>query len=500
MSDKARTDQIADQEIFESLYKERHGRLLASLIGMVRDRGRAEDIAAAAFQTAWEKRTQFRGDSSLATWLYAIGFNAVRRSGWQERTVPRDPMHLETQRHHEPDRLSAGLEQDELRALVWKALDRIPAKCRRLLIDRYINGRSVQEIARREGVPIGTVGSRLFTAKRLLREAWPTTTPPGGDMREEKVGQIAAEALKRLGEELQAGRSDALKNYLAAMGRFHRYSWGNVLLINEQRPDATRVAGYHAWRELGRSVRRGEKGIMIFAPIVVKEQERSRAPEAAKPNDVLRVSGFRTAYVFDVVQTEGRPLPEFAKTTGDPQEFSDKLKAVVAQRGIALEYDPSIAPAHGDSSGGRIRLLPNLSPAEEFSVLAHELAHEMLHHQQEASARLPKVVRETQAEAVAFVVCRGVGLETNSAAADYIALYNGDAKMLADSLSFIQETSGRILSDLLPEERVSTQARSARSDRTNGERTGDRAERTTDSTPERVSEGPTPTDSVSMDR
>jgi antirestriction factor ArdC-like protein/uncharacterized protein DUF955 len=324
---------------------------------------------------------------------------------------------------------------------------------------------------------------------------------PGASTPKERTRQLAEEGIKRLSAELAAGRSEALTNYLAAMGRFHRYSWGNVLLISEQRPNATRVAGYHAWRELGRSVKQGEKGIMIFAPIVVKESERLRTVEAVKPNEVFRLSGFRTAYVFDVEQTAGRPLPELAKTTGDPREFGDKLKAIVAQRGIALEYDPNIAPAQGDSSGGRIRLLPNLSPAEEFSVLAHELAHEMLHHRQDESARLPRVVRETQAEAVAFVVCRGVGLETNTAAADYIALYNGDTKTLADSLSIIQETSGRILGDLLPEDRLPSQTRSARPDRTNGERTDERTERTaTDSTPERASAGTDPTASVSMDR
>jgi hypothetical protein len=107
-----------------------------------------------------------------------------------------------------------------------------------------------------------------------------------------------------------------------------------------------------------------------------------------------------------------------------------------------VEYDPTIAPAQGVSTGGRIRLMPDMPPAEEFSVLAHELAHEMMHHDK-AAAPLPKVVRETQAEAVAFVVCRGIGLETNNAAADYIALYNGDQKTLADSLAAIQRTSAR---------------------------------------------------------
>ena len=273
-------------------------------------------------------------------------------------------------------------------------------------------------------------------------------------MLSEKARQVAEEALEGLSRELEAGKSEALQNYLAAMSRFHRYSWGNVLLISSQRPDATHVAGYHTWHQLGRSVRKGEKGIMIFAPVVVKERE--PAPvlgDAAKPDAVFRLAGFRPAYVFDVSQTEGRPLPQFATTQGDPKDYAERLRTIVAKRGIALEYDASIAPAQGVSTGGRIRLQPGLAPAEEFSVLAHELAHERLHHQKGA-APVPEVVRETQAEAVAFVVCRAAGLETNTAAADYIALYNGDKKTLAESLSTIQQASAEILDELFPKERL----------------------------------------------
>ena len=241
------------------------------------------------------------------------------------------------------------------------------------------------------------------------------------------------------------------------MGRFHRYSWGNVLLIASQRPTATHVAGIYTWNKLGRIVNEGEKGIMILAPILRKGREESRIPpnpgdSVAKKDDVFRLAGFRPAFVFDAEQTHGKPLPEFAKTTGDPKDFADKLKALVARQGISVEYDKSIAPAQGVSYGGKIRLIPDMSPAEEFSVLAHELAHEMVHHGKNET-RLPKVVVETQAEAIAYVVSRGVGLETNSAAADYIALYNGDKKTLAQSLSVIQETSSRILDELLPQSR-----------------------------------------------
>lgn len=269
----------------------------------------------------------------------------------------------------------------------------------------------------------------------------------------DKARKAAEDTLSQLASELESGKSEALTNYLAVAGRFRRYSWNNVLLIAAQRPGATRVAGLHAWNDLGRSVRKGEKGIAIFAPIIRKQQSsptdaQGRDPDSKEP---LRLTGFRTAYVFDVAQTDGKPLPEFAITTGDPKDFTDRLKAIAAKRGITVEYDPSIAPALGVSTGGRIRLVPDLPKAEEFAVLVHELAHEMLHHRKDAE-RLPKVVEETQAEAVAFVVSHEAGLQTNHAAADYIALYNGDKKTLMDSLHAIQETSALMLDELFPEQ------------------------------------------------
>src|SRR5580704_6987552 len=97
-------------------------------------------------------------------------------------------------------------------------------------------------------------------------------------MVDDKVRNLAEDALNHLVAELSAGKSDALRNYLAAMGRFHRYSLGNILLINAQRPTATHVAGYHTWRDLGRHVKTGEKGIRIFAPILYKHRE-NEAPQ-----------------------------------------------------------------------------------------------------------------------------------------------------------------------------------------------------------------------------
>lgn len=149
-------------------------------------------------------------------------------------------------------------------------------------------------------------------------------------------------------------------------------------------------------------------------------------------------------------QTEGKPLPEFTETRGNPGRHTERLKALVTGRGIELNYSDKIAPAHGVSISNRITLLPGLSPAEEFATLAHELAHCVLHGEAE-QGQSGKTVRETEAEAVAYVVCESVGLDANSASSDYIQLWDGDKKTLAASLGRIQRTAAEIIAGIGPD-------------------------------------------------
>jgi RNA polymerase sigma factor (sigma-70 family) len=209
----------------------------------------------------------------------------------------------------------------------------------------------------------------------------------------ETARKIAEKALSHVAGELAAGRSEALLNYLTVMSRFRRSSWRNVLLIAAQRPNAIQVAGIHTWNDLGRSIKKGEKGILIFAPAAVR-------PEPARgklPHDPFPRAGFRAAYVFDVGQTEGKPLPEKTPVAGEPDEHREQIKALIAREGI----------------------------------------------------------EEIRAKAVTYVVGHGLGLQRTSAFTDYSALYNGNQKALAQSLEIIQETSAKILDELLPEARCS---------------------------------------------
>jgi antirestriction protein ArdC len=260
-------------------------------------------------------------------------------------------------------------------------------------------------------------------------------------MKIEQATQIAGKAIEELSHALEAGHSEKLKEYLGAMARFYRYSLHNVMLIASQKPTATYVAGFHAWHKLGRFVRKGEKGILILAPVI---RQRAENNGEAEPDESSTAIGFRAAYVFDVTQTDGQPLPEIGSVNGDPSGYRERIAQFVVQQGIALEYSQDITPARGTSAGGKITLLPGQSRAEEFATLAHEVAHELMHRGERRSST-SKRIRETEAEAVAFVVCSAIGLETGSAAQDYIGLYGGDAELLSESLEYIQRTATQIL-------------------------------------------------------
>jgi antirestriction protein ArdC len=266
-------------------------------------------------------------------------------------------------------------------------------------------------------------------------------------MNTDQAKQLSESALERLMAALEQGKSAVLQEYLAVMSRFRRYSWGNVLLIYSQFPQATQVGGFHFWLTLGRHVRKGEKGIAILAPMVGRKRRANDEP--LDEDDRTRVFGFKACHVWDVSQTDGADLAEFATVKGDPQGYLARLIDFVAKQNIALEYDTSIAPAKGMSSGGKITLLPDLPPAENLAVLAHEVAHEML-HRGERRHQTTHTVRETEAEAVAFVISSAIGLDVNTAFSDYVQLHGGDKAVLAESLSFIQQTAATILQAIDP--------------------------------------------------
>jgi hypothetical protein len=259
--------------------------------------------------------------------------------------------------------------------------------------------------------------------------------------------EVIAANVKLLIEQLEAGHSEALTAYLTAMGRFHRYSLSNCLEIARQMPSASRVAGLYAWNQLGRKVKKGSKGIRILAPVVGtrRKKDSEAKKEITKQNEPVLV-GFRPAYVFDVSMTEGKPLPEFEhQVTGDVGLYRERLIDFILAQGITLEFKDTIAPALGMSYGGKIVILPGQAEAEEFSTLVHEAAHELIHKSNRRTATTT-TVRETEAEAIAFVIGTTIGLDNGRSSASYIQLYHGNATLLTESLEVVKQTSALILS------------------------------------------------------
>ena len=191
------------------------------------------------------------------------------------------------------------------------------------------------------------------------------------EYRQAKRGEQRA-AVERATRELLT--SDGWRRWAETRATFHDYSMGNCMLIAMQRPDATRVAGFKAWQALRRQVRKGERGIRILAPLLVKDKE------ADDPETAERLVFFRSVSVFDVSQTDGEPLPEppCEPISGASHErYIEPLKALARSMGIAVyEYEPN-GEAQGfyDVKGARIVISDKLAPNGKVRTLIHELAH-----------------------------------------------------------------------------------------------------------------------------
>lgn len=290
--------------------------------------------------------------------------------------------------------------------------------------------------------------------EKATRVEVPVTVTPSTSSRNqklEKLHETVDKALDQLAASLEAGRSETLVAWLKTMSRFHNYSLNNQMLIAWQRPDATHVAGFHAWKKFNRLVNKGEKGIMILAPVTrtVGAVEETKTDGQKSERKIRQIVNTKPVYVFDISQTHGDPLPELVRMQGDPSAHTEHLKELIQREGIELLYAERLpGGAQGNSQGGRIGIRKGLSAAEEFRTLVHELAHELL-HRGERRKETTKRRRELEAEAVAFVVCNTIGLDARQTSTDYIHLFRGDKAMLLESLQFIREVSQKILNGLL---------------------------------------------------
>jgi N-terminal domain of anti-restriction factor ArdC len=160
-------------------------------------------------------------------------------------------------------------------------------------------------------------------------------------MKSDQIKEITDRAAEHLVAALQAGHSEALTVYLKAIGRFHRYSLHNVLLIASQKPNASHVAGFRTWNELGRFVKKGEKGIMILAPIIRRKAQN----DDEERDEIFRpIAGFRAAFVFDIRQTDGDELPQIGIVRGNPSEYAGRLRRLLPRRASASNIPRRLRP------------------------------------------------------------------------------------------------------------------------------------------------------------
>jgi hypothetical protein len=282
--------------------------------------------------------------------------------------------------------------------------------------------------------------------------------------REDKMDQI----MKSLEQGIKdVFASDKFQNYLSVMSRFYRYSFSNCMLIMTQRPDSTFVAGFNAWKnDFNRYVKKGETGIRILAPAFIKKDiiadQRDSNGNLVLDNDgtpvkqisTIEIQNFKIVNVFDIGQTEGEPLPELAtELKAKCDRADDFVKAIcdVANCPVSFIDIPDGAKGYYDIVQHRIAIQKGMSDVQTIKTLCHELCHSRLHGYDAMKVQKKKKAEiETEAEAVAFVVTKHFGIDTDDYSFEYLAGWStgADLKELSASLSLIQKEASSIITEL----------------------------------------------------
>ena len=285
-----------------------------------------------------------------------------------------------------------------------------------------------------------------------------------------------ADQLKEITERLEQGVKDIFTSemytkYLLTMSKFHNYSFNNTLLIAMQRPDATLVAGYNAWKnKFNRYVKKGEKGIQIIAPAPVKEREEREKIDKDTGLTVLNENGepeievverviprFRVATVFDYAQTDGEPLPtlEVNELTARVKDYTLLKEAIEQVSPVPIRFGEIEGSAKGYYShmDKEICVRADMGESQTIKTMIHEVAHAMLHDSDQMKQRgeeKDQLTKETEAESIAFTVCSALGIDTSDYSFPYVASWASgkELKELKDSMDTIRLTAAVFLEKL----------------------------------------------------
>ena len=288
-----------------------------------------------------------------------------------------------------------------------------------------------------------------------------------------------AEKLKEITDRLEQGitelfDSERYKEYLQVMSKFHNYSFNNTLLIAMQKPDASLIAGFNAWKNnFGRNVMRGEKGIRILAPspYKIRQEVEKKDPQTGKTvigkdgkpvteTKEIQIPAYKVVAVFDVSQTEGRELPSLSanELTGDVEKYEDFFAALEKTSPVPMGFEKIEGTAHGyyHLEEKRIAIDEGMSELQNLKTAIHEIAHAKLHDidlnapQEEQPDRPDRRTREVQAESVAYTVCQHYGLDTSDYSFGYVAGWSSGRELaeLKSSLETIRATAAEIINTI----------------------------------------------------
>lgn len=292
-----------------------------------------------------------------------------------------------------------------------------------------------------------------------------------------KVQMTEKQKVKEITDRLEAGlkelfESEKYKSYLSTMSKFHNYSFNNTLLIALQKPEATLVAGYKAWQKNFEShVNKGEKAIRILAPAPYKiKEERDKLDPVTgemmfdengmpqKEETEVTIPAFRAVSVFDVSQTDGKPIPELEaqELLSTVEGYEDFVQALmnVSPVPVSFEEIPGDSKGYFDMVEKRIAVQENMSESQTLKTMVHEVAHSMLHDKEvNQSMDVPakdRNTKEVEAESVAFTVCQHFGIDTSEYSFGYIAGWSSgrDMKELKNSLDTIRRTASELITGI----------------------------------------------------
>ena len=287
-----------------------------------------------------------------------------------------------------------------------------------------------------------------------------------------------AEKLKEITDRLEQGitelfDSERYKEYLSVMSKFHNYSFNNTLLIAMQKPDASLVAGFSAWKNnFGRNVMKGQKGIKIIAPspFKIRQEVEKIDPHTQKPiigkdgkpvteEKEVKIPAYKVVSVFDVSQTEGKELPDIAvdELTGDVDRYKDFFAALEKTSPVPIAFENIEGGSHGyyHLEDKRIAINEGMSELQTLKTAIHEIAHAKLHDidlnaPKDEQPRVDRRTREVEAESVAYTVCQHYGLDTSDYSFGYVAGWSSGRELseLKSSLETIRSAAAEIINSI----------------------------------------------------